>query len=114
MHANLSQFLTHDFPQRLALAKFKEPMRLQLLVPGHTELRTHYELKADGVSWSAGLADAGAQVTVAIQMPELQALVDGTLDATEALGLGRIQVFGDEGASTELGRMLATNALWEG
>jgi hypothetical protein len=113
MQNAIHHYLRHDFPKRLAAARFKHPLRLQILVPGQRELRTYYELTSERVTWSEGLAEAGAQLTLAIQLPELSALAEGTLDVSEALTLGRIQVFGEETAARELGSLLSTDGLWE-
>lgn len=112
----LNEYLTQDLPKLLAATTFDvgETVRLQLVVPGHIELRTHYELTKQGVTATPGLGEVSSHVTLAIQLPELEQLRQGSLDLNEALVLGRIQLFGDAATAQRLGRMLSGSNVWGG
>jgi hypothetical protein len=67
---------------------------LQVLVPGQVGLRTHYVVGAEGVEVRPGFA-ASPEVTLSVQLPELEQLARGGLKLEEAVLLRRIQLFGN-------------------
>ena len=111
----LGDFLTNELPALLASVKydFEQPLiTVQLVVPGHTELRTFYELTANGVTVKPGLAETAPNVTLSMQVPELEALRSRSLDIQEAMILGRVQLFGDPSIAQRLGRLLSGSSVW--
>lgn len=101
------QFLLTELPTLLTRATLthSQPMTLQVLVPGHKELRTHYALSAKATTSGQGLLASEPDVSLSIGLPELEALQRGALNWSEAVGLGRVQVFGEAGAAERLAQL---------
>ena len=101
------QFLLKELPAIFALRSrtLAQPVTLQLLVPGHIELRTHYKISAQSTTSTVGLSPVSTDVSLTIGLPELVQLKRGSLNWSEAIGLGRVQVFGGAGAAYLLGRL---------
>ncbi len=113
--SELNEFLSQELPAFLAAVKydFEQPVVvLQVVVPGHRELRTHYQLTAQGVTARSDLSEVAPDVTLAIQLPELEQLRSHSLNLREAIVLGRIQLFGDPHVAQRLGRLLSGSNLW--
>ena len=102
-----SRYLTESLPVLLfkALGASDGGWVLQVLVPGQVALRTHYVVGKDGVEVRSGFA-ASPQVTLSLQLPELEQLARGGLKLEEALLLRRIQVFGDARRAEQISRSL--------
>jgi hypothetical protein len=111
----LNAFLSQELPTLLAGVKYeftKPVVVLLVVVPGHRGLRTHYEMTADGVTAKSDLSEVAPDVTLAIQLPELEQLRSRSLNVQEAMVLGRIQLFGDPAIAARLGRLLSGSSLW--
>ncbi len=102
------QFLREDLPTVLAATapRAGDVFTLQILVPGHADYRSHYEVSARGVSMRPGLAHA-PDVTLSIQLPELEQLSRGTLQIAEALLLNHVQLMGDRARAKDIADSLA-------
>ncbi len=85
--------------------KLSGPLVLQLLVPGRTDCRTFVELSPEGLTVKAGFAPK-PDVTLSVQLPELAQLAARTLNLQEAIGLGRVKLYGDPKSVQLLGAAL--------
>lgn len=110
--ADARQFLLLDLPHALAPLRAAAPLTVQFLVPGVAECRAHYVISEQNVATAAGLGHR-PDVTVSLQLPELEALSQGRLNVQEAMTLNHVQLFGDQAKASLIAEQLAgAGSLW--
>ncbi|MBK7860797.1 MAG: hypothetical protein IPJ65_19785 [Archangiaceae bacterium] len=108
------EYLVSSFPVSLAPLASPElgALTLQVLVPGASDCRIHYRIAPEGIETHAGLANR-PDVTLSLQLPELEALSRGRLDVGEAVALNHVQLFGDKAKAALISKRLeARGAVW--